>query len=445
MNMANLCAGCHNEILDRRFLKCSKCNKDYDLECANVPEKRFYNTMTIDQKNSWKCPLCRSSEPKGDNTNTPIRSHQQNSTTNLLQKHEEKIDITNYPANTNITVRKKLSKQNLNNSVYDDDSACSPLGNTLVCESPINLSQKDETANDPDKSSYDENDKLSIQKFTSILQENNKHILTSMQNFLQTQISNIISELKKDSTKFKQSTIKEQTIMKDKIATIDLKVKSLEEKCSTLQTENEKLQKEIKNLSSMEHYNKDTDKIIVLHGLQENYWEKEEEVIDRITNIFYEVLNVNLAGYIEEITYIGKKGYNRPIKIELISKRMRKYIIENSTYFRETGLKVTEYLTRTALHERRELKQALNTARKNGHHAVIQNNKLILNGKELTNEEINKQNLRKSREDFESSNIEQLISPSHPKQRTPNTSNASRNNFFRNKPQTTLPEHAKYI
>lgn len=125
----------------------------------------------------------------------------------------------------------------------------------------------------------------------------------------------------------------------------------------------------------------------MLHGLPENYWETENDVIDRVISIFYDLLNINLTDYIEGIEFIGKRNRNnnknRPIKIELISKRMKRYILENSWYLKEAGLSATEYLGPIALQERRKLREALQTARQNGQHAVIKNNILIINGKEM--------------------------------------------------------------
>lgn len=56
------------------------------------------------------------------------------------------------------------------------------------------------------------------------------------------------------------------------------------------------------------------EKTLVLHGLQEQYWEREEELENRIINTFHDILNINLTGYIEEITYIGNK---KPIEDQL--------------------------------------------------------------------------------------------------------------------------------
>lgn len=68
------CAGCLCAIDSRHYLKCCLCLQAYDLQCANVPEKRFFNTMTAERKSAWECQQCRSNKPKSDNSNTPVRS-----------------------------------------------------------------------------------------------------------------------------------------------------------------------------------------------------------------------------------------------------------------------------------------------------------------------------------------------------------------------------------
>lgn len=68
----NRCAGCRVVIKGRQFLKCHVCSQCYDLQCANVSEKRYYNTFSRERKSTWKCPLCKNKEPKQDNTDTPI-------------------------------------------------------------------------------------------------------------------------------------------------------------------------------------------------------------------------------------------------------------------------------------------------------------------------------------------------------------------------------------
>ncbi|XP_059050822.1 uncharacterized protein LOC131845748 [Achroia grisella] len=68
------CAGCLRTIKDRKYLLCEGCNQFYDLDCANVSEQRFYNTLVDEHRRNWRCVLCVSKKPKSDNTNTPARA-----------------------------------------------------------------------------------------------------------------------------------------------------------------------------------------------------------------------------------------------------------------------------------------------------------------------------------------------------------------------------------
>lgn len=68
------CGGCTAAIMDKRFLKCYLCHQIYDLFCAGVTEACFISEMSLPLKNTWKCQVCKCREPKGDNTNTPVRT-----------------------------------------------------------------------------------------------------------------------------------------------------------------------------------------------------------------------------------------------------------------------------------------------------------------------------------------------------------------------------------
>lgn len=372
--MAISCAGCGQEIKDRLFLKCSNCNTNYDLECANVPEKRFFNTMTKEHKCSWKCPLCRSKMPKIDNTNSPVQQYHHKDQP-LQQKYEG-----------NVTFRKNKYEQH-SLSLSNDDDSISCQGDTLLPDSPqlqtAHYVSHDNDAPQSQKGEADE--KITLEKFIIILQHNNDDIIKKMTNLLQEQINSVVTKWEEDFKKYSQTISIEQSKIKDNIAVLDSRITSLSEKCSELKAENENMQRQINKLLASEatpDIHEANEKTLVLHGLQEQYWEREEELENRIINTFHDILNINLTGYIEEITYIGnKKTYRRPIKIELISKKMRKFILENSIYFKEVGLSITECLNKSALQERKNLKQALYDARKLGHFAVIKNGKLIVDPK----------------------------------------------------------------
>lgn len=75
---AVICSGCTNDIDPRRHLLCSLCEDSYCLECANVSEQSYYNTLNTlnaEHKSKWKCPVCCSCQPRGDNSNTPVGIH----------------------------------------------------------------------------------------------------------------------------------------------------------------------------------------------------------------------------------------------------------------------------------------------------------------------------------------------------------------------------------
>lgn len=177
-----------------------------------------------------------------------------------------------------------------------------------------------------------------------------------------------------------------QTSTDKNIAELEEKIKLLQIETKRLQTEHEVIKRElndtIKNTQKYpENCNHNNEKYVVLHGLALKYNENDDELFDRVSYIFYDILNINISQYIEDITVIGKKGSRNPLKIELNTRRLRNHILKNASYFRYNGLGVSEYLSASDLKERRELKRSLQEARKNGHHAIIRGNKLIINGR----------------------------------------------------------------
>lgn len=60
------------------------------------------------------------------------------------------------------------------------------------------------------------------------------------------------------------------------------------------------------------------------------------------------------AGYIEDLERIGQRGSRRPLKVELLSKRMTKYLLTHVTLFKNTGLWISEILDQKGLQDRKE-------------------------------------------------------------------------------------------
>lgn len=116
-----VCRGCSERITDRYFLVCKFCNLTYDLDCANVSEERFRNTMNAEHKANYECDECRSRRPKKGNTDTPVGSKPNNRPSEFCPELQESlIDLTDYgcqadtseillpcSGNDNITVRRQ--------------------------------------------------------------------------------------------------------------------------------------------------------------------------------------------------------------------------------------------------------------------------------------------------------------------------------------------------
>ncbi|KAJ2937189.1 hypothetical protein O0L34_g19063 [Tuta absoluta] len=149
------------------------------------------------------------------------------------------------------------------------------------------------------------------------------------------------------------------------------------------ETENQKLRKEIEEIKAQkpQKLSEDHSKKIMIYGLNEYYGETEEELHDRVIAAFREILNVNLIGYIESTTRIGRKGNRRPLAVEILSKCMTKYLIENKEFFKNTGLAIAEYLDDLSITKRKKLLEILKMERNNGNHAIIRDNVLYINGK----------------------------------------------------------------
>ncbi|XP_060810239.1 uncharacterized protein LOC132904330 [Amyelois transitella] len=109
-------------ISDNEFMECNKCERPFDILCANFTSVSF-TTLSREFKNSWICIECRSKLPKGDNSHTPVRQ--------TLQMHEHHNKIVSPSPETsicfeNVTVRAPTrfvhSTQNTAIVLHNDDS-----------------------------------------------------------------------------------------------------------------------------------------------------------------------------------------------------------------------------------------------------------------------------------------------------------------------------------
>ena len=360
--MSSTCAGCHQNLPKREYLTCAFCKNSYDLECANVSETRFYGTMSLEHKQSWKCQACYCKVPKTGNMDTPLRLCDRE---NILI--QEQITPTQ---NSNITIRKRT--QICNDTISSED--LSVLGDTIINENILRTTKTEIS---------DESLQILSTMISEKLQENNKSLLSQFEATIQSEINKAITKLKVEMKNETTTLNEENEKRKSDLQLVNTKIEHLNKENERLQYDINKLEKKISTtkISPAIEYN---NKKFVLYGVPETYKEPEQELHNRIVEIFRDIYEVNLSGYIEEIHRVGRyKNTNRPIVIELISKRMCKYLLDNKNYFYGTRLAISEFLDGNAQTERKVLRGKMLEARKNGLHAVIRNNQLYIEGKRI--------------------------------------------------------------
>lgn len=356
-NTVKLCAGCQKELPHRQSLICSLCKSAYDLECANVSTTRFYGTMTSEHKQNWKCPACYCKQRKVGNVDSPIRP------SGCLNQQQTS------PTNINVTLRKKMAQRG--NSLSSDDLSIS--GDTICFDSKPVSTEACEAGKE---------ELLTLQNLNNLiilrLRENNTSIINELKDTISTQINIAMTKLRNDITQETNTLSSENNQRKSEIQQVNSEIQKLRRESEALKKEIQEIHK-LKNVAhSVPEIN---SKKFVIYGLKEYPDEPESNLHDRIISAFRDILRVDLLGYIEETYRMGRNTMsNRPLVIELISKRMVKYIVDNRTLFQRSSLSVSEFLDEKARKERRELREEMLAARKKGHFAIIRNHQLFING-----------------------------------------------------------------
>lgn len=362
------CEGCRQDIIDKKFLTCVLCSHKYDLKCANVLEKHFYSLMTPERKRDWKCPHCTSKIPKKGNTGTPIRQQETESNQQGAQ-HDTLTLLTN----ENVTLRRNTQR-----NCYEDLTSSEKntvLGDTLYAETSFDQPETQLTM---------ENLSDMISKK---LEKNNESLLAQFKNLIQIEVTKTIDELK-EKIKNELKLEIEELCKLNKCRMNE--IQEMKNEVGKLMTINQKLQKEIQEIeikcktsnSNPHQYStpENISKKIVLYGFPEYYRETDLELHDRLCDMFQQYFQVNLVGYIEETRRIGKFNNNqtRPLVIELISKKMTKFLLDNKRYLYGAKLSISEYLDNAARIERKTMREKMQNARKQGLYAVIHDNTLII-------------------------------------------------------------------
>lgn len=407
------CLACVKAIENLEQLYCTQCNGCYHYQCVNITSA-FYRENQPKLKANWICPLCGIvTRRRRRNDNTPASPAG-------MKQDECKLDDLNVSSDSDLS--------NLLGDTCIISTA--PIINVLRADAHVDCAG--ESRNTPKSSEFQSQrtNTITLDDFRTILHEkleiNKKEMLFEFKSLIQTEIKAAIENLKTEMIQRTNALSSEQKVIKKDLTNLGQKIISLESENSKLQEEIKCIQSQLKNPTNIE--NKKTDstcKKIVLHGLQELNGETEYDLLERLCHIFRDIMNVNLDGYVEELRRIGKRGNQRPLVIELISKQMTRYLLENRNFLLNTGLSITEYLDEQALKTRRNLINILREARRDGKHAVLRSNKLIINGVEYSDSTLDSSS--NSTPNLTQNSIPNTVSPT-----TENAKNLNGRRMFRN-------------
>lgn len=343
------CNACNKTIDQMELLQCTACNVPYHYKCLNITTAQFM-TRNHEVTRTWRCLEC--------------------------------INITRR-RNDDTPVRQQLSAINDTIMSVDDllDDEADIEGDTQRrSQIPIHTSTNNQT--------------ITLENISKLLDSklaaNNESLIINMSKLIKSQISIVVNQLKKEISQNLTEITREQDNLKIKIEDINKHIQIMEIENNNLKSDLKKLKEnetyqrngDLDSTKISQHNNITCNKKIVLFGLDEYHHESQEDLYDRITNIFYNILGVNVNVYIEDLKRIGRRGYSRPLAIEFMSQRVTKYILQNSSCFNGTGIAISTFLDNQALDKKRKLKKAMLKAREAGKHAVIRNEKLIIDGLE---------------------------------------------------------------
>lgn len=100
---------------------------------------------------------------------------------------------------------------------------------------------------------------------------------------------------------------------------------------------------------------------IVIYGFPE-YLKEHSSKHDRLLQMFYELLNVDgiMKTCTESANIVRHKNQTRSLVLDLLSKKMTKYVLNNSYCFRVTKLSISKFLDKTALQDRKDDRRNVN-------------------------------------------------------------------------------------
>lgn len=231
--MANNCAGCRISI-SGDFIKCTACDCNYDLLCANISPDTFAN-LSIEHKNTWTCVECYSKLPKGNNTHTPVRAPG--------------------PSNVGSSADDTLN-QDKNNVTVGRGAQRKKTSGNMPAQTSLN--------------EFKEEIKSMMKNFMMMQEKDLKNVKKELR-----EISPTLLEIRRSNTSIESSIAlltQQNEELRSKIIQLEINSKCdqehiaiLEEKLENIQRDNRKANIEIKNVPKSDHESKESLVDMVLH------------------------------------------------------------------------------------------------------------------------------------------------------------------------------------
>lgn len=407
------CHGCNTTINRGEMLCCSKCRLKYHYMCINLTSAYFREHSHI-LRRSWECPECLNKLRRANNDRTPVRNQGAmiaqdtglvNGPTTTAEGSVPDLGETSIPS--------PVGKTNPLESACQADEA-SPLSSQLEF---LNVTQRrHQRPRYNSESSFLENTLPAGDTLTSSGKEDTNLILLQEIRELKTQITlqaqkqeardtELVGIIKTLQMGINNINTRHTLIEKELNALRDSITQNIHQ-INDLHSENNRLQQELLKVKSSgspskdqnkssypssslsegtqprtdkssdsaniphektfvskqqgkqpQSHHIDNSKMLVLYGLEENEFETEADLYNRVVTAFFDITQTDLTGYIEDMTRIGYRGRRRPLKIEFLSKRMTRYLLRSVNMFRNTGLWVSEFLDENGLQDRKKQRE----------------------------------------------------------------------------------------
>ena len=146
-----------------------------------------------------------------------------------------------------------------------------------------------------------------------------------------------------------------------------------------LKKETEEIKVQMKGVKTLEWESR--NKNIIIFGLKDFENESKLETLNRVIKLFTDALKINIEKQqIDNIYWIGKRKPNRPLLIKFNNTITKDFIIRQKRIFGKWKVRVEEDFSPEIRNIRKRLVEYMWRERKNGKHAILSNDKILVNG-----------------------------------------------------------------